>query len=90
MHWVSGDRQGLSLVMASRGYFLVAVASLVAEYRLEGTGSLVVAQGSVTLRYVGSSRTRDGTGVCCVARQILNCWTTREAWVIFTDTDTLA
>ena len=81
MHWVSVDRQGLSLVMVSRGYSLVGVASLIAEYRLESAASSVVAHGSVTLRHVGSSRTRDGTGIRCVARQILNCWTTREAWV---------
>ena len=28
---------------------------------------------------VESSQTREGTPVCCIARQILNYWTTREA-----------
>ena len=28
---------------------------------------------------VESSQTRDGTHVCCIARQILNYWTTRKA-----------
>ena len=32
----------------------------------------------VASRHVGSSKTRDRTGVPCVARQILNHWTTRE------------
>ena len=32
---------------------------------------------------VGSSWTRDRTGVLCIARQILNHWTTREALIGF-------
>ena len=35
--------------------------------------------GLVALWQVGSSWTRDQTGVPCIARQILNHWTTREA-----------
>ena len=30
-------------------------------------------------QHVGSSQTREGTGVLCIARWILNHWTTREA-----------
>ena len=33
----------------------------------------------VALRHVGSFQARDQTGVPCIARQILNHWTTREA-----------
>ena len=33
----------------------------------------------VAPRHVGSSRTRDQTSIPCIARQILNHWTTREA-----------
>ena len=32
----------------------------------------------VALQHVGCSLTRDGTCVLCIARQILNPWTTRE------------
>ena len=35
--------------------------------------------GFVAPRHVGSSQTSNGTGVPCIARQILNNWTTREA-----------
>ena len=63
---------------------LDAVASLVTEHRLEGTWTSVVAvhglrsTGSinkltslVALWHVGSSWTRDQTGVSCIGRQIL-------------------
>ena len=33
----------------------------------------------VVLQHIGSSQTRDCTGVPCIARWILNLWTTREA-----------
>ena len=35
--------------------------------------------GPATPWHVGSSHTRDGTGVPCIARQTFNPWTTREA-----------
>ena len=35
--------------------------------------------GLIALRHVGSSQTRGRTSVPCIARQILNHWTTREA-----------
>ena len=38
--------------------------------------------GSVVLQYVSSPWTRDRTGVPCIARQILNHWSTREAPVV--------
>ena len=37
----------------------------------------------VVPRHVGSSRTRDCTGVLCIAGWILNHWTTREALCVF-------
>ena len=64
----------LSLVAVSGGSFLdvvhellIAVASLVAEHGLLRAGSVVVARG-----------TRDRNHVLCIARRILNHWTTRE------------
>ena len=41
--------------------------------------SVIVDTGSATLQQVGSSWTRDRTSVPCIARQILNHRTTREA-----------
>ena len=38
---------------------LIVVASLVAEHRLQSTGSIVVVQGLLAPRYVESSWTRD-------------------------------
>ena len=35
--------------------------------------------GLVASRYVGSPQTRNQTGVLCLARWTLNCWTTRDA-----------
>ena len=58
---------------------LTAVASLV-EHRLQDTrASGVVANGLVAPQHVGSSWTRDGTHILCIARPILHHWTTREA-----------
>ena len=39
--------------------------------------------GSVALRPVGSSWTRDGTCVPCISRWVLNHWTTRESFIIY-------
>ena len=68
--------------VAVRG-LLIAMVPLVAEHRLycqlqwlQLVGSRAQAQ---LLWHVGSSGTRDETGVPCIARQILNHWTTREA-----------
>ena len=71
---------------------LIAVASLVAEHRLQAcrlqqlwhVGSRVQAQqlwhwGLVAPRHVGSSRTRARTRVPCIGRRILNHCATREA-----------
>ena len=71
---------GLSLVVMSRGYslvavhrFLLVVASLVAEH---GLWALRLQQlwrlGLAALQHVGSSQTRDQTHVCCISRWILN------------------
>ena len=77
-----------SLVAASGGYSAVAVqgplvvaASLVGA-RLQGEWASVVAAHGLRRdppRHVGSSPTRDRTCVACIARRILNHWTTREA-----------
>ena len=69
-----------------------SAASLVAEQRLEVCGpqklrflgSRAQAEqlwrtGSAPPQHVGSSQTRDRTRVPCIARWILNHWTTREA-----------
>ena len=50
---------------------VTAVASLVAEHGLRGSGALA-------LWHVGSSQTRAQTLVPCKGRQILNHWTTRK------------
>ena len=44
-------------------------------------GSVAVVQRLNAQQPVGSSWTRDGPGVLCIARQILNHWTTREAFI---------
>ena len=54
-------------------------ASGVAAYGLCSAGSELWCTGLAASQHVGSSRTRDRTGVPCIARQILNHWTTREA-----------
>ena len=64
---------------------LQCVGSVVATRGLWSTASGVVVpqelscMGLVVPRHVGSSRTRDWTGVLCIAGWILNHWTTREA-----------
>ena len=37
--------------------------------------------GLVVPQHAGSSQTRDGTSVLCIARQILNQWTFRETFI---------
>ena len=58
---------------------LIAVASLVAEHRLQKTGSPLRGMDLAAPPHVGSSRSRDCTGVPCTATWSLNRWTTREA-----------
>ena len=67
-----------SLVVVHR--LLIAVAFLVVEQGLQSAGSVLVTwyMVLVVLWHVGSSQTSNGTGVPCIARQILNNWTTRE------------
>ena len=48
-----------------------AQSSMVVACGLHGGG-----MGLVALQYVGSFQTRDVTGVPCIARRILNHWTT--------------
>ena len=51
----------------------------VAEHRLKGTGlPQLMYAGLAAPRCVQSSQTRDQTSVFCIARWILNHWTTRE------------
>ena len=72
--------RGLSLVVASRGYSLIALPGLL----LWSTGSRVRQfqwlwhTGLVTSQHVESSRTRDRTHVADTDRWVLNHWTTRE------------
>ena len=65
------------------------VGGLVAEYGLWGfsSGSTWAQSwhtGPVAPWYVASSQPRDGIGVLCIGRQILNNWTTREAQQLLT------
>ena len=69
---------GLSLLVASKGYSLVAAAGLSLRrlLLLQGSGSRLRAFSSCRLgallpRHVGSSQTRDPTRVPCVGRQVL-------------------
>ena len=64
---------GFSLVAESGGSSLVAVASRCGAWALGYTGSAVVVHG-----HVGSSQIGDQTNVLCIARWLLNHWTTRE------------
>ena len=88
----------VSLGAASRGYSLAAVhklliaeAPLVAEHRLSDMQASQLAAPRlsscgtrhVAPWHVGTSFTRDRTGICCIARWILNHWTTREALTAF-------
>ena len=57
------------------GGLLITVASLVVETSAQSTASVVkvhVVKGSVALRYVGSSWTRDQSHVPCTGRWILH------------------
>ena len=73
---------------------LIAVASHVAERRLQAHGlqklwlvvPLLRSTRLVSPWHVGSSRTRAQTCVPCIARQILNHWTTREGPDVFLKT----
>ena len=73
LHWDFVAAPGLSLVVASEGYFLAAVLGLSVAV------ASLVDRGFVALRHVRSSQTMDRTCVPCIGRQILNHWTTREA-----------
>ena len=82
------------LVAMSRGCspgvlpgLLIAVASLVAEHRLQGT-SLQQSRytGLVAPLHAEASQTRDQTHVPCIGRQILNHWTTRNSQQILNST----
>ena len=71
------------------GLFFIVVGGLVAEYGLWGfsSGSTWAQSwhtGPVAPWYVASSQPRDGIGVLCIGRQILNNWTTREAQQLLT------
>ena len=56
---------------------LIAVASLVAVHRPEGSQSLWCV-GLIALQHVESFLSRDQIHVPCIGRWILNYWTTRE------------
>ena len=84
------ESRAYSLLVVLR--FLLAVAAFVVEHGLWGmqdsvvglVGSRAQAQqlwhtGLVAPQHVGSSQTRDRTHVCCIDRQILYHWATREA-----------
>ena len=66
---------GYSLIVV-RG-LLIEVASLAVGHGLQVHG--LSNSGLVAPLHVGSSWTRDRTGVPCIARQVLNHWITREA-----------
>ena len=75
---------GFSLVAATSGCSpvavrgLIAVASLVAEHRLQSAPASHCEAETVAPRHVESSRTRNGTHVPCIGRWILKHWTTGE------------
>ena len=72
-----GER-GLLFIVVHR--LLTAMVSLVLKPSLLVHGpQWLWLTGLVALWHVGSSRTRDRASVPCIARQILNHWTTREA-----------
>ena len=92
LHWVLVAVLRVSPAAASRHYslvgvrgLLIAMASLVVEYRLQGMqASVAVAQGLqstglVAPRHVGVLPNQGRTGIPCIARQILNHWTTWSA-----------
>ena len=86
---------GLTLVVVSRGYYLVLVRSLLTvgfcyrgawalEYQLSSFGTLAwLPQGMWDL----SSWTSDLNYISCIGRWILNHWITREASHAFTCND---
>ena len=64
-------------------WFLIAVASLVAEHGLWGSwASAVGAQGLVALWHVGSSQSRVQTCVPCIGRWILHHWTKQRSPIV--------
>ena len=66
------------LLVAVHG-LLIVMASLVAEHRLKAPGlQQLMYAGLAASRYAKSSQTKDQTSVLCIARWILNHWTTRE------------
>ena len=71
-----GER-GLLFVAVHR--LLIAVASLVAEHRLQTRRLSSCGSWAHLLRDVGSSQTRARTRVPCIGRQTLNHCATREA-----------
>ena len=70
-------------LQAHRLQQLRCVGSVVLALGLHSAGSVVVTHGLVALQHVGSSWTRDQTGVLCIAGGILNHWATREALGVF-------
>ena len=81
---------GFSLVAVSRGCcltvvhgLLISVASLVAEPGLWSSASVVMAPALVALWRVGACWIRNWT--CCIGKQILYDWATREAFKKFWD-----
>ena len=63
-----------------QGLLLVVVVGFLLQWLLLWSiGSRQRAEALAALWHVGSSPTRDGSGVSYIARQILNHWTTREA-----------
>ena len=66
---------------SEQGLLFTVVRGLLIVCRAQALGTQVQElwfTGLVATWHVGSSRTRDGTCVPCIGRQILNHWTTRE------------
>ena len=82
--WVFVAMQGLSLIADYRSYsvavqgLLITVASLVVEQGLQSTGSGVV-EHELSCPAACEVFPRDQSHVPCIARWILNQWTTRAA-----------
>ena len=74
--WVFLATRGLSLTAVTG--LLVEVTSLVVEYGLESSGSVVEVLRFSCLLYVESYWTGDPSCVACIGRQILNNLTTGE------------
>ena len=77
-NWCKSPFWGAALGFVAARSFSSCGAQASSSLRLLVLGSVVVACGVVAAGHVESSRTRDGTCVPCVGRQILNHWTTRE------------